>query len=219
VFRFKPDTIPIEFGQCSGRISDSFRVPSEWCPKWFGSVSDGEIRFLKAFPNAEDALAEVPEICPDVLLMDINLPGMSGVECVQHIKAKCPPSGMNLLLPQLTIRRRFRITLTSIANARDLGLGSGPAKRPDLRLANPVSAITNWKSTKGSAFVCLSGLTLPNIPRVEEGWRVDRTAHVRSLEFTGCCPQRLARLGSQLLMRRFGRNLLDELPRGRAGGH
>ncbi len=36
--------------------------------------------------TAENALQEIPRICPDVTLMDINLPGLNGVECVRRLK-------------------------------------------------------------------------------------------------------------------------------------
>jgi DNA-binding NarL/FixJ family response regulator len=39
-----------------------------------------------AYGSAEDALAEIPNANPDVVLVDINLPGMSGVECVSRLK-------------------------------------------------------------------------------------------------------------------------------------
>jgi DNA-binding NarL/FixJ family response regulator len=39
------------------------------------------------YPNAEAALEELPKDWPDVVLMDINLPRMSGVECVHQLKA------------------------------------------------------------------------------------------------------------------------------------
>ena len=42
------------------------------------------------YPDAETALAEIPRDPPDVVLMDINLPGMKGVECVQQLKAALP---------------------------------------------------------------------------------------------------------------------------------
>ena len=42
------------------------------------------------YPNAEDALKDLPQIKPDVVLMDINLPGMNGVKCVQQLKAADP---------------------------------------------------------------------------------------------------------------------------------
>ena len=34
-------------------------------------------RCVGAFANAEDALREIPPLAPQVVLMDINLPGMS----------------------------------------------------------------------------------------------------------------------------------------------
>ena len=42
------------------------------------------------YANAETALKEVPRHPPDVVLMDINLPGMKGVECVRQLKATMP---------------------------------------------------------------------------------------------------------------------------------
>jgi DNA-binding NarL/FixJ family response regulator len=43
-------------------------------------------RCLSQHPNAESALQELPKTVPDVVLMDINLPGLSGVECVRRLK-------------------------------------------------------------------------------------------------------------------------------------
>jgi DNA-binding NarL/FixJ family response regulator len=42
------------------------------------------------FANGETALKEIPRLQPDVVLMDINLPGMKGYECVRQIKAAHP---------------------------------------------------------------------------------------------------------------------------------
>ena len=42
------------------------------------------------YPDAETALEEIPRHPPDVVLMDINLPGMNGVECVRQLKAAMP---------------------------------------------------------------------------------------------------------------------------------
>lgn len=43
-----------------------------------------------AFANGEDALRELPSIKPDVVLMDINMPGKNGIECVTELKVKMP---------------------------------------------------------------------------------------------------------------------------------
>lgn len=47
-------------------------------------------RLLRSYPDAESALADLPKHKPDVVLMDINLPGMDGVECVRRLKAAMP---------------------------------------------------------------------------------------------------------------------------------
>lgn len=43
-----------------------------------------------SFANAEIALKEIPQILPDAVLMDINLPGASGIECVANLKDTFP---------------------------------------------------------------------------------------------------------------------------------
>lgn len=43
-----------------------------------------------AYGDAEAALAEVPRLKPDVVLMDIGLPGVSGIECAQSLKRSVP---------------------------------------------------------------------------------------------------------------------------------
>ena len=45
---------------------------------------------LSQYADAEAALAGLPKEPPDVVLMDINLPGMSGVECVRRLKQLTP---------------------------------------------------------------------------------------------------------------------------------
>lgn len=45
---------------------------------------------LSTYSNAESALEELPKLNPDIVLMDINLPGMSGIECIKKVKKKCP---------------------------------------------------------------------------------------------------------------------------------
>jgi DNA-binding NarL/FixJ family response regulator len=43
-----------------------------------------------AYANAEEALDELPKVRPGVVLMDINLPGMDGVECVRKLSVLLP---------------------------------------------------------------------------------------------------------------------------------
>lgn len=49
-----------------------------------------DLKLTNSFPNAEVALAQLGQDWPDVLLMDINLPNMSGIECASLVKARRP---------------------------------------------------------------------------------------------------------------------------------
>ena len=42
--------------------------------------------------NAEDALLRLNDNCPDVVIMDINLPGASGIDCVRQMSQRCTRS-------------------------------------------------------------------------------------------------------------------------------
>jgi len=47
-------------------------------------------RCVFACATAEEALAEIPRLKPDVVLMDIHLPGESGIACTAQLKEKLP---------------------------------------------------------------------------------------------------------------------------------
>ena len=44
------------------------------------------LSFVGAFVTGEDALRELPAIMPDLVLMDVYLPGISGIECTRRIR-------------------------------------------------------------------------------------------------------------------------------------
>ena len=52
-------------------------------------MSEG-YQMLGSFPSAEDAIDKIPALKPQVVLMDINLGGMSGIECVRRLKPVNP---------------------------------------------------------------------------------------------------------------------------------
>lgn len=52
--------------------------------------SDKELLLLENFEEAESAVEKIPGLMPDIVIMDINLPGMSGIDCIKRIKDKCP---------------------------------------------------------------------------------------------------------------------------------
>jgi len=47
-----------------------------------------EFKVLDTFKTAEEALYDIPRLKPDIVIMDISLPGMNGIECIRQIKGK-----------------------------------------------------------------------------------------------------------------------------------
>lgn len=45
---------------------------------------------IASYPDAESAMRELPELRPDIVIMDINLPGASGISAVRHLSERCP---------------------------------------------------------------------------------------------------------------------------------
>lgn len=56
--------------------------------KWL-ERSEG-MRVVKVFSNAEDFLGAMKDLDVGVVLMDINLPGKNGIDCIREAKAKKP---------------------------------------------------------------------------------------------------------------------------------
>ncbi|HYG21359.1 MAG TPA: response regulator transcription factor [Verrucomicrobiae bacterium] len=57
------------------------------------------LRVVADYPDAESALADIVEQKPDVVLMDVKLPNMDGVECVRQLKTILP----TVLVVMLTV--------------------------------------------------------------------------------------------------------------------
>jgi DNA-binding NarL/FixJ family response regulator len=55
-----------------------------------------DIRCVSSHASGEEALGQLPQKKPDVVLMDINLPTMSGIECVRQLKQLLP--GVQVLM-------------------------------------------------------------------------------------------------------------------------
>lgn len=63
------------------------------------------------FGSAEEALKHLPALHPKVVIMDVNLPGMSGIECVQQLTAGDHPPQVIML----TVRQDSEIIFASLA--------------------------------------------------------------------------------------------------------
>ncbi len=62
---------------------------------FLGSMPD--LKCVSGYAGAEEALAALPQEKPNVILMDINLGSISGIECVRQLKPKLPNSQVIML--------------------------------------------------------------------------------------------------------------------------
>jgi two-component system chemotaxis response regulator CheB len=94
---------------------------------------DGDIAVDAVYPTAEEALADIPRVHPDLVTMDVELPGLSGLEAVGAIMSSRP-------LPILVLsghlgRHSYRAAAALHAGALDA------LAKDDLDLDDPASAM------------------------------------------------------------------------------
>ena len=108
---------------------------------------------VRSCPDAESALNDLPRFRPEVIILDINLPGMDGVECLRRLKAQLPGAHVIVfstcedqgrLLTALVAgasgyllkRKRMERVVTAIAEVREGGAPMSPevARRVLLQL-------------------------------------------------------------------------------------
>jgi DNA-binding NarL/FixJ family response regulator len=54
------------------------------------AANDPALHVAGAATSGEDALERIPELLPDVVLMDIHLPGITGIEAIRRLAIRCP---------------------------------------------------------------------------------------------------------------------------------
>ena len=75
-------------------VEDQPKVRENWS-RLLNSFSD--LTCVCTCKTGEEALAVIPEVAPDVVLMDIFLPRMSGIECTAKLKALLPKTQIIIL--------------------------------------------------------------------------------------------------------------------------
>ncbi|GIX50415.1 MAG: DNA-binding response regulator [Limisphaera sp.] len=86
---------------CVGRVSIAVAIIEDDAPareilaQWLRRA-DG-FRCVGEYDSAESALRQLPGVKPDVVLVDINLPGLNGIECVRRLKPQLPQAQFVML--------------------------------------------------------------------------------------------------------------------------
>ncbi|MEI6607648.1 MAG: response regulator transcription factor [Verrucomicrobiota bacterium] len=101
------------------------------------------MKLRRTYPDAESAREDLPQHPADVVLMDINLPGQCGIECVRHLKPLLPTTQFVMVTVYLDAERIFkalaagatsyllkRATHTELLQAiREVAAGGSPMSR------------------------------------------------------------------------------------------
>ncbi len=53
-------------------------------------ANSADLKFVGAYSSCDDVLERMIDDIPDVVLMDINMPGRSGIECVEALRLEIP---------------------------------------------------------------------------------------------------------------------------------
>lgn len=53
-------------------------------------IWDKDFELVFTLSRGEEALDTIPALLPDIVIMDINLPGISGIDCIKLVKPNCP---------------------------------------------------------------------------------------------------------------------------------
>src|SRR5688572_12064596 len=142
--------------------------------------SSRQFVFLSSYGTAEEAVAKIPKEKPDVVLMDINLPKMSGIDCVRQIKAALPSVQVMMLTVYEDSEKIFQSLLagasgyllkrTSQAEILEAILQVYQGGSPiNVNIARKVVQYFNQKGTQGQQFEDLSRREKQILERLAQG--------------------------------------------------
>ncbi len=101
----------------------------------------GEMEIVGEAANAQDAIRLVAELAPDIVIMDLEMPGMDGFEATRQIKERG-------LAPRVVILS-VHADPENVARARAAGADEFVVKGANFKIL--VRAILDWNRTPNSA--------------------------------------------------------------------
>jgi DNA-binding NarL/FixJ family response regulator len=127
---------------------------------------DPEFEIVGEADNGRDAVRGVGEFKPDIVLMDLTMPGMSGMEAIFDIKRRYP--GVFVLV--LTLHNTAEFVLASLRAGADGYLLKG-ATPSELRAAvRTVASGKTYLSKEISGIVFIDAKRLDNAPPANDVW-------------------------------------------------
>jgi len=60
-------------------------------------AQDSDMKVVGEAADGRQGVRQIKEICPDIVLMDIAMPGLNGIEATQQITELCPSTGVIIL--------------------------------------------------------------------------------------------------------------------------
>jgi CheY-like chemotaxis protein len=85
--------------------------------------------------NGEEALAKAPDVHPQLVLMDVNMPGMGGLACAEKLRALLPDAHISLLTANVQDATRAR--------ASEIGVGFMEKPITEERIARLVAPLAH----------------------------------------------------------------------------
>ena len=93
------------------------------------ALSDGGIELVGEAVTGEDAVAIVVDVRPDVVLMDLRLPGLSGVQAIEQLALLAPASRVLRSEPRPQANR-FSPPRSPASSCNTYASYASPPKRP-----------------------------------------------------------------------------------------
>jgi NarL family two-component system response regulator LiaR len=133
--------------------------------------SEKDVVLVGRTGTGEEALEALGDDCPDVLLMDVDLPGMDGIEATRRVKEMCPST-------QVVVITAFQ-TRETIARAIEAGAsGYIPKTRAADELVDVIKLAASGETVMPAEEIA------PVLARLQDGRQVRTEAEMRLTQLT-----------------------------------
>jgi DNA-binding NarL/FixJ family response regulator len=102
----RPASVKMEGVGIKVSIVEDDAEARELLAEWLNSTS--QFQCVSAHADGLAAVEELPDIAPDIVLMDINMPRMKGIECVRQLKTEMPNTQFLMLTVYSDTKSIFR---------------------------------------------------------------------------------------------------------------